>query len=171
MAECRAPSFGVAAEMASGSDATRREEWVMRLKILNDKSGPIAFWAFWALCVLGAAVFWLVVASVASAQSVGPACTASWTAPTTNADGSPISGALSYRVYVDKSPVTPNVTVPTATVTTPSWACGTLTAGSHTVTVSAFYTGVANSEGAATSPLAFVLILGVPGSPSGLKVQ
>jgi len=142
-----------------------------RRHILNDKSGPIALWAFWILCVLGAVAFWLVVATQAGAQSVGPACTASWLAPTTNADGSPISGALSYRVYIDKAVVTPNVTVPTATVTTPSWPCGTLTAGSHTVTVSAFYTGVASSEGAATSPLAFVLILGVPGSPSGLKVQ
>src|SRR5439155_27361228 len=42
---------------------------VMRLQILNDKSGPIALWLFWAFCVVAATVFWLVVASVASAEA------------------------------------------------------------------------------------------------------
>jgi len=41
----------------------------MRLQILNDKSGPIALWLFWAFCVVAATVFWLVVASVASAEA------------------------------------------------------------------------------------------------------
>src|SRR5438445_13611321 len=41
----------------------------MRLQILNDKSGPIALWAFWVLCVVGSTVFWLVVFSTAKAEA------------------------------------------------------------------------------------------------------
>jgi len=143
----------------------------MRLQILNDKSGPIALWAFWVLCVLGAVAFWLMVATQAGAQNVGPACTASWTAPTTGTDGQPLQSALTaYRVYVDKGTITPGVTVPTATILPPavSWACGALTAGTHTLAVSAVNAG---GEGPATIPLPFVLVLVPPASPLNPKVQ
>jgi len=76
----------------------------MRLRILDDKSGPIAFWAFWALCVVAATVFWLVVAKVASADpfTVSPTGTTpliTYTEPTTTTAGLAITDLKEMHIY------------------------------------------------------------------------
>src|SRR5439155_9877861 len=77
---------------------------VMRLQILNDKSGPIAFWLFWAFCVIAATAFWLVVASVASADpyTVSPTGTTpliTYTEPTTYTTGAAITDLKETHIY------------------------------------------------------------------------
>ena len=110
---------------------------------------------------------------LAQAASVGPNCTASWTAPTLNTDGSTIvAGSITaYRVYLDKATVTPGVTTPSMTVsgTTTSGVkiCTGLAAGNHTVSVSAV---AGPNEGAATAALPFALVTATPASPSNLQV-
>ena len=76
----------------------------MRLQILNDKSGPIAFWLFWAFCVIAATAFWLVVASVASADpyTVSPTGTTpliTYTEPTTYTTGAAITDLKETHIY------------------------------------------------------------------------
>src|SRR5258706_7874088 len=80
--------------------------------------------------------------SLAQAATVGPNCKATWGAPTTNTDGSPVTAGeiTNYRVYVDKATITPNSTVPTITVAgnvLTAQICAGLAAGNHTVAVSA----------------------------------
>lgn len=40
-----------------------------------------------------------VASAFIQAQAAGPAATLTWTAPTTNTDGTPITGTLSFNVY------------------------------------------------------------------------
>jgi hypothetical protein len=111
--------------------------------------------------------------SLAQAATVGPNCKLSWIPPTTHTDGTPlVAGELtSYRVYVDKVTITPNVTPPTLTVTPPTTAgvqiCTGLVAGNHTVAVSAV---AGPNEGPATAQVPFVLVTVTPSSPSNLQV-
>ena len=100
-------------------------------------------------------------------------CTVSWTAPTTNADGTPLTDLAAYRIYEGTGGL-PVVTVlsptttpaPATTVTTPcrSWAVGP-----HSITVSA--ADVSDSESVRTSAFPFVLRDDVPPSaPSNVRM-
>jgi hypothetical protein len=126
------------------------------------------------LRALGVALAALALAvSVGDAATVGLACTASWAAPTTNTDGTAVAAGeiTAYRIYVDKTTVTPNVTPPTMSVssTTLSAAiCAGLTPGTHTFQVSAV---AGPNEGAATTPFSFALVTVTPSSPSNPTVQ
>jgi hypothetical protein len=123
--------------------------------------------------VLAACLVFFPSLSLAQAATVGPNCKLSWTAPTTHTDGSAMAASeiTNYRVYVDKSTITPNVTPPTVTVagtvTSGVQICAGLPAGNHTVAVSAV---AGPNEGPASAQLPFVLVTAVPASPSNLQV-
>ena len=122
----------------------------------------------------------LVMVSTATAQmttaSVGTNCTASWTAPTTNTDGSAITGTLTYNLYFQlQSVATPPVvgTTPpslTGITTTSVAACKGLAAGKYNAWVTAVekFSG-STSESALSASFPFSLVL--PVTPTSLSVQ
>ncbi len=123
---------------------------------------------------LSFALSFLLIANAAYAAGpvVGKDCTASWTAPTTNTDGTPIAFPLTYNTYVATGtpttpPATPTTTGIAATTTQP---CKTLAAGQYTLWVTAVeqFTGSA-SESDKTAPFPFVL--GAPTVPGGVVVK
>jgi len=118
----------------------------------------------------------LFLASPARAQ--GPVinqstCTVSWTAPTTNADGTPLTDLAAYRIYEGTGGL-PVVTVlsptttpaPATTVTAP---CGSWAVGPHSITISA--ADVIGNESVRTSAFPFVLRDDVsPSAPSNVRM-
>lgn len=114
-----------------------------------------------------------LTAHAQAAPTVGPNCTLSWSAPTLNTDGSAVTvGEITnYRIYVDKTTITPGVTAPTMTnvgTLLTAKICGGLAAGSHTVAVSAV---AGPNEGPASAPFSFALVTVTPGAPSSLTVS
>lgn len=113
------------------------------------------------------------VSAFATGVVVGPGCTLSWDAVTTNSDGTPVTSAVSYEVYANTSgtaPV-PGTTAPTATVTTGvSWPCGGLAQGQQFAWVDSI-----KASNGARSPLTAVLPFMIdklsPAMPANLRVQ
>lgn len=108
-------------------------------------------------------------------------CTLSWTAPTTNADATPLTDLAGYRVYVAPTVTAlAALTVATATVTaasaapaantTVTWPCKTLPLGAGVAAVTAFDTATPPNESARTPPFPFVLRDDVsPSAPSNVR--
>jgi hypothetical protein len=113
------------------------------------------------------------VSALATGVLVGPGCTLSWDAVTTNSDGTALTGAVSYEIYTNTTgtaPV-PGTTAPTIVVSTgTSWACGGLPQGQQFAWVDA----VKASNGARstlTASLPFVIDKLSPAMPANLRVQ
>ncbi len=109
----------------------------------------------------------LCASAAAIAAAAPPQAVLSWTAPTTNADGSAITSTLTYNVYqgvqgAALAKVQSGIATATATITTG------LTAGStQCFTVSA----VANSlEGAQTTTACAAIPFPTPGVPTQITV-
>lgn len=137
------------------------------------------------ITLVAAVIALALAATAASAQGpsigAGTPCSASWTAPTTHTDGTPLAAGelLQYNAYLDPpstgvvAGVTPPtfVVAPVAPATVPPTTASicksvtALAAGPHTITVSAVGTG---GEGPAVTPAApFVFVTAKPSSPSG----
>jgi hypothetical protein len=102
--------------------------------------------------------FIFFAALLASFQAFAATATVSWSAPSTNTDGSAISGALTYNVYQNAVKVQSGVAGTSATVTSG------LTAGStQCFTVSAIESGV---EGAQSLPACVTLQALTPNAPA-----
>lgn len=67
----------------------------------------------------------LLAATIAVAQAAGPSATLTWVPPTTNTDGTPITGALTFNVY--QGPTGAESTTPVQTGL--SGTSATITAG------------------------------------------
>ena len=124
--------------------------------------------------LLLAALLLLPVAAWAEGPVVKQStCVASWTAPTTNADGTPLTDLAAYRLY-DGAALTPFVTVPSATAapapnTTVTTPCTTWPVGQRHTAVAAVDT--AGNESVRSASFPFVLLDDVPPqAPSGLRV-
>jgi hypothetical protein len=112
----------------------------------------------------------------ASAEAVGPvvgrSCEATWIAPTTHVDGTPLTGALTFNLYlapgnVTTAPATPALTNLTGTVAHP---CQNITPGQYTLWVTAVETLTGSaSESAKTPPYPFVFTL--PSAPTSVIVK
>src|SRR5882724_7358880 len=112
-------------------------------------------------------------ASAAVGNVVGTNCTGTWTAPTTNTDGSPIVGALTYNIYIVTGVQTAPAVPPKFTgVTGTSFSmCTGLAAGQYTAFVTAVETptpGGSSSESAPGPAAHFVLVS--PGPPANVIV-
>lgn len=113
-----------------------------------------------------------VLCSLAEAQSanlsksVGSTAVLGWTAPVANTDGTPISGPITYTVYLlsgsTSTPVAANLT--TNMWTTPALA----TVGTICWDVTAT---VAGKESVATSPICVSVVAPTPNPPTGLTVH
>jgi hypothetical protein len=102
--------------------------------------------------------FIFFAALLAASQAFAATATVSWIAPTTNTNGTAISGALTYNVYQNAVKVQSGVAGLTATVTTG------LTAGStQCFSVSAVEAGV---EGAQSLPSCVTLQALTPNAPT-----
>ena len=100
-------------------------------------------------------------------------CVASWTAPTTNADGTALTDLAAYRLY-DGAALTPFATVPSSTAapapnTTVTTSCKTWPVGQRNTAVAAVDT--TGNESVRSVSFPFVLQDDVPPqAPSGLRV-
>lgn len=128
----------------------------------------------------------IVVALITSAAYAdGPVvkqstCTATWTAPQTNTDGSNLADLKEYRIYYSPGiTVPPTVTAPFAVVPAPeldppagrqgTWPCKTLPIGQGAVTVTAVDT--AGNESARSAVFPFILADDVsPQPPTNLLI-
>ena len=86
-------------------------------------------------------------------------CTITWTAPTTNKDGSPLTDLASYRLYRDGTKQGSDIAAPVTSVVTTT-AC---LPGTYTVTA----VNAVGVESAPSSP--FVVF--TPGAPTSLGVH
>ena len=111
--------------------------------------------------------------SFAPAWAVGPiigsACRISWIAPTTNADGTPLTDLAGYRVYIGTAPGVYGVATATVVQPATTWPCGTLSNGQKYAVVTAF--DLAGNESVRCSELPFVLDTIAPAAPSGVGIQ
>ena len=103
----------------------------------------------------------------------------SWTAPTTNTDGTPVNAPLGFKVYDQPTPTPPpvpgtsvpmtNLAPPATGNAAPSALCGTATPGQHYSGVTAYYGAGGES---ALSPLTpWYMTLSVPAAPSNVKAS
>jgi hypothetical protein len=112
-------------------------------------------------------LFGLTVASFALAQTIPPTVAVSWTAPTTNTNGSTITGAITYNLYVGGTGVAPLVTVQQKGITlTHVPATGVVPGTTMCFAVTAVVGGV---ESAQTTPVC-TAITPTPGIPTKLTV-
>jgi len=141
-------------------------------QILLSLSGGVLRRA-WALLV---GVLLLAAPVWAQGPVIGPGtpCTITWVAPTTNADGTPITLPLTFNIYLDPPTGGPVIgtTVPGYTVSASPWSvCGatpSVTSGAHTVTVTAKDAG---GESPAPAAIPFSLKRVAPSAPSGLSAK
>ena len=97
-----------------------------------------------------------------AALAAGPTATVTWTAPTTNTDGSAIAGALTYNVYQGTGTATPvKVQGPVAALTVTITA-GLAAGSTQCFTVSAVANGV---EGPQSLPACVTLQASAPSAP------
>lgn len=119
-------------------------------------------------------LIWTATPAEAVGVVVGTNCEAAWSAVTTNTDGSPIVGSVTYNVYLAPgTPATPPATpVQTGiTVTTQVKICTTLAPGQYTFWVTAVEVpGTFSSSESAKSP-AFPFVLVVPTAPGGVGIK
>lgn len=113
------------------------------------------------------------VSAFATGVVVGPGCTLSWDAVTTNSDGTPLIGAVSYEVYANTTgtaPV-PGTTAPTMTLSAgTTWPCGGLAQGQQFAWVDALKASN-GARSALTASLPFVIDKLAPALPANLRVQ
>ena len=161
----------------------------MRLRILDDKSGPIAFWLFWAFCVIATAAFWLVVASVASADpfTVTPTGTiplVTYTEPTTYTSGLALTDLKETQIYwkvgigvestvvVPASKATGGGVITNSVILAPILPCQS---GIINVAVSAMSVSGGEGTRAAAAPLVVdrtkEATCVIPSAPTGVTVQ
>lgn len=113
--------------------------------------------------------FGLLLPLIALAQAATPTATVSWTAPTTNTDGSSITAALTYNLYAgtsctSMSKLVSGITTVSTVVTSPT----TLAPGT---TVCFAVTAVANGvESAQSNTATTVIPYSTPGAPGQITV-
>ena len=100
---------------------------------------------------------------------VGSACRISWIAPTTNADGTPLTDLAGYRVYVGTAPGVYGVATATVVQPATTWPCGTLSNGQKYTVVTAV--DLAGNESIRSTEVPFVLDTIAPAAPSEVTVQ
>lgn len=124
-----------------------------------------------SIALIGLLTFPLEVFAVGAV--VGPGCTLLWDAVTTNTDGSPLTGGVSYEVYANTTgtaPV-PGTTTPTAIVATgTSWPCGGLANGQQFAWVNALKASN-GARSALTASLPFMIDKLAPAMPANIRVQ
>jgi hypothetical protein len=125
-----------------------------------------------AVACIVAALLALAELAEPAGPTVGRNCVASWTAPTTHTDGTPLTGALTYNLYIAGG--TP--TEPPTIVTVPGVGalsaniCTNLQPGQYTLWVTAVETlAGSSSESAKTPAYPFVFIL--PSIPTSVNVR
>ena len=110
----------------------------------------------------------LALAVPVAVGAVGPVyspatCKLTWTAPTKNADGTPLTDLAAYRMYIGTAsgvyPATPTATIPApnaapAPNTPVSWICTALSDGQKNATVRAV--DLAGNEAAPSNEFFFV---------------
>ncbi len=123
----------------------------------------------------------LVLPMVAEAQAIGTVvgkeCSISWTAPTLDGSGNPLTGALlpkQANVYITTPSTSPAqgtgqaaTLLPVGGIIPTSWGCAGVIPGQHWAWVS--YSNV-NGEGVLGN-VPFVLSTAIPAAPSGLSVK
>lgn len=129
--------------------------------------------------IRGALSLALLLASALPAWAVGPIvgrnCTAAWTAVTTNTDGSPVTGTITYNLYLQTTatPVpVPGTTTPALTGITATTAkpCIGKTGGQYYLWATAVEQFPGSSSESDLSTVA-PFVLAVPGVPGTLTVQ
>jgi fibronectin type 3 domain-containing protein len=108
-----------------------------------------------------------VLAACSVASSATLSATLTWTAPTTNADGTPISGALTYDVYQGASGAETKVA---SGVTGTTWAASTGLVAGATVCWKVTAVNAAGVEGGASNE-ACKSFPETPSAPTNLTVQ
>lgn len=121
--------------------------------------------------LIGFLVTLLLLASPAWAVGpvVGAACRISWIAPTTNADGTPLTDLAGYRVYIGTASGVYGAATATVIQPATTWACGTLSNGQKYTVVTAF--DLAGNESVRSLEVPFVLDTIAPAAPSGVTAQ
>ena len=97
-------------------------------------------------------------------KPAGASVTVSWVAPTTYTDGTPLTGAITYNLYLmNQSTTTPYVTGITSTSSLRSG----LSAGTKCYAVTAVVNGVESAQSESVA----VMVTAAPSPPTGLTVK
>ena len=117
----------------------------------------------WFFCLLMFILVSIICIDTALAGSVS----LSWNAPTTNADGTPITGLAGYKIYLGPSPGVYSVQIDVG-ITNP-YTVTLLPAGTYYFAVSAYNTS--GNESDFSNEISKTFIQADPAAPFGLKEQ
>lgn len=109
-----------------------------------------------------------LIALPALAQTTGPTAVLTWTAPTSNTDGTSITGPLTYNVYQGTSPTTLTKVASNVTATTNSITTGLSDGVTYYWSVTAVVGGV---ESAQSLPVSKQFSPGTPSAVINLTVK
>jgi hypothetical protein len=122
--------------------------------------------------IAGALVASLTIGIGIAQTPTGLTATWTWSAPTTNSDGSAISGTLTYQLYVGTAGANSESGTPAYTGTATSATTSGYSSG-QTVTgfVIACYNGTVGPCSAKSAEASYTFPLPAPAAPTSLKVQ
>lgn len=130
--------------------------------------------ALFSLRIAIVSILIVPIGANATGPVVGTNCVATWSAVTTNTDGTAIAGAITYNLYLAAGtpttpPGTPTLTGITVLTASP---CNSLAPGQYTFWLTAVETPTAGgSSSESTKSAAFPFALVVPNTPNGVGIK
>lgn len=127
-----------------------------------------------SLRFLGIAIALLLVSVGSASAAVGRGCTFEWQAPTTNADGTPLTDLAKYHLYVSRTsgvyPATPSAVVQAPATTV---GCANVTGLTTTARYFAVVTALdtTGNESERSSEIFFDFDGTAPKAPSGFAIR